>query len=305
MRSRCLGVSAGALALAVLASAAHGQEIEARAFTNTPVGVNFLIGGYAFTRGALSFDPALPITDARFETSSMVLAYARSFDILGMSALFDANVPVTWLSGSALVAGQPVERWVTGLQDARFRLSLNFVGAPALSLEDFRSYRQDLIVGARLQLSVPTGQYDSNRLVNLGTNRWFVRPELGMSKAIGPVTLEASAAATFFTDNTNAFGGATRSQQPIYSIQGHAIYNFGAGPWVSLDVLYFTGGRTAVNGVGKDDLLRTWRLGVSLSVPVSARYSIRFFASRGVSARTGNDYGLVGLAVQYRWGGGV
>lgn len=50
---------------------------------------------------------------------------------------------------------------------------------------DFQSYRQDLIVGASLQVSVPVGQYDSSKLVNLGTNRWFFKPEIGASKALG------------------------------------------------------------------------------------------------------------------------
>ena len=54
------------------------------------------------------------------------------------------------------------------------RFSVNFYGSPALSLEEFTNYQQDLIIGSSIQVSAPLGQYDENKLVNLGNNRWFV-----------------------------------------------------------------------------------------------------------------------------------
>ena len=77
------------------ASGARAQDIEPRAYSNAPVGVNFLIAGYAYTQGALSSDPASPLTDANLRTSSAVLAYARVLDPWGMSGKFDAVVPYT------------------------------------------------------------------------------------------------------------------------------------------------------------------------------------------------------------------
>ena len=50
----------------------------------------------------------------------------------------------------------------------------------------------DLIVGASLQVSAPFGQYDNDRLVNIGTNRWSFKPESGISKALCQWTLEGS-----------------------------------------------------------------------------------------------------------------
>ena len=71
---------------------------------------------------------------------------------------------------------------------------------------------------------------------------------------MGPWTLEVQAAATFFTDNKDFFGGNTRSQYPIYSLKGHAIYGFSLGVCGSLDATYFTGDRTTLNGVESNDL---------------------------------------------------
>jgi len=57
-------------------------------------------------------------------------------------------------------------------------------------VQEFSSYQQDLIVGASVQVSAPLGQYDKERLINLGNNRWFVKPDIGVSKAWGDFTLE-------------------------------------------------------------------------------------------------------------------
>jgi hypothetical protein len=160
-------------------------------------------------------------------------------------------------------------------------------------------------VGAALQVSVPAGQYDSTKVVNLGTNRWFFKPQLGVSKALGDLTLELTGSATIFTDNTDFFNGRTRQQDPLYSVQAHAIYGFGRDIWASVDATHFWGGRTTVDGEFNDDLQRNWRFGGTFSFPLSINYSVRLYASRGVSARTKNDYDLVGFALQYRWGGGL
>lgn len=304
MRSSTLRLLA-LLAGLVASSLVYAQDIEPRAYSNAPVGVNFLIAGYAYTVGAVPFDSSLPIRNAEMRTSNAVLAYARVLDLAGMSAKFDAILPYSWLSGHAELLGQPVERIVDGLADPRFRFSVNLHGAPALSLREFSEYQQDLIVGVSLQVSAPAGQYDPTRVVNIGSNRWSFKPEVGVSKALGRWTLESQAAVTLFTDNSDFYGGNRRQQAPIYSLQGHAIYNFPAGIWASLDATYFTGGRTTLDGVEASDLQRNWRLGATLALPVDLHNSVKIYASKGVASRTGNDYDLIGIAWQYRWGGGL
>ena len=292
-------------ALAVVELPACAQEIEPREYSNAPVGVNFLIAGYAYTSGGVAFGPSLPITNPNLHTSSAVVAYARALDLWGMSAKFDATVPYTWLSGTADYRGETVPRNVNGFANSAFRLSVNLYGAPALSLKEFAAWEQDLIIGASLRVVAPWGQYDDSKLVNIGTNRWSFKPEAGISKAIGPWTLEVTAAATFYTRNDDFFGGSALSQDPLYSLQGHVIYGFRSGIWGSLDATYFVGGRTTVNGTLNSDLQQNWRVGGTLAFPVDRENSIKFYASKGVSARTGDNYDLVGLAWQYRWGGGL
>jgi len=280
------------------------QDAEPRSYSNTPVGLNFVIAGYAYSQGKIAFDPHLSIADAKFYTHTEALAYVRSLDVFGKSAKFDVILPYSSFSAHALVDGQPRAREMSGFGDPRFRFSINLFGAPALSVKEFASYKQDLIIGASLQVSAPLGQYDNSKLLNLGNNRWSFRPELGFSKASGPWTVEVAPSVTFFTDNTDFFDGSRFAQAPIYLVRGHIIYNFESGVWVSLDGSYFTGGRTTLNDVRGDNEQTNTRAGLTLALPVDRHNSIKLNASTGISTRTGSEFSAVAVAWQYRWGGG-
>jgi len=224
--------------------------------------------------------------------------------VWGLSGKVLAALPVAEASGSAKVKGQERDRQVFGLGDPLLRMSVNFFGAPALSMEEFPAYRQDLIVGAGLQVTVPLGQYDSTKLLNVGTNRWSFKPELGVSKALGPVIVELIPAITFFTINDDFFGGKTLEQEPIYSVQGHLIYEFFPALWGALNATYYAGGRTTIDGE-KGERQENVRLGLTAALSVSRYQSIKLYGSTGIYNRTDNDFWAVGIAWQYRWGGGL
>jgi hypothetical protein len=294
-----------ALAIAAAPAPAHAQDLEPRAYANTPVGMNFVLLGYAYSEGGVTTDPSVPLTNADIQVHQTFLGYARALNLWGLSGKFAAVFPYAWLSGTAEFAGQPGDREVSGFGDPKLQLSVNFYGAPALSLKEFADYKQDLIVGASLQVSVPVGQYDPDKLVNIGTNRWAVKPELGVSKAWGPLTLELMASATFYTDNDDFLGGQTREQDPLYAVQAHLIYSLPFGIWAALDGTYYFGGRTTVNGARSDDRQENTRLGATVALPVDPHNSVKLHASTGVTARTGSDFTTVGIAWQFRWGGGL
>ena len=286
-----------------LSAGAGAQELEPRSYSNAPVGLNFLVFGYSHLAGGIAADPALPIQNAELTVHGPVVGYAHTFGIAGKSARVDVVVPYGVLSGSADVAGEPRERDVSGFWDPKVRLSVNLFGAPALSPQKFASYRQDWIVGASLQVGVPLGQYDDQRVVNLGTHRWSVKPEVGVSKAMGHFVLDLAAGVTFYTDNDDYPGDRTREQEPIYSIQGHVIYTFASRIWLAIDGTYYEGGATTLDGVRSNSRLSSSRLGVTLSLPVDANDSLKLFAHSGVSVRTGTDFDAVGAAWQHRWSG--
>ncbi|MGR8952782.1 MAG: transporter [Gammaproteobacteria bacterium] len=292
---------------------AFATDIEPRAYSNIPVGVNFLLAGYSYTKGNVSFAPSVPIENAKMEIHASTLAYVRSLDLWGRSGKVDIIIPQAWLSGQADFLGQPRPRQTSGFADPMFRLYVNLFGAPALSVKEFADYRQDTIIGASLAVIPPGGRYESEKIVNIGTNRWTVKPEIGISKAWGPWTAEFAAGVFVFTDNDDQFVPVSPSQgmnvqlqqTPLYNFQGHLIYSFGKGVWGAIDANYYTGGRTTVADKVTDSLQQNWRVGGTLSFSVNRQNSIKIFGNTVVHARTGSFFDTIGIAWQYRWGEGI
>ncbi len=284
-------------------SHAYAQELEPRAYANLPVKLNFIVAGYAYAAGGVLFDPSIPLENANIKIHGSVLAYARSIKIGGMSGKVDMVLPYAWLSGTADFQGEPVSRKVSGFGDPRIRLTVNFLGAPAVSMSEFKDYKQKLIVGASLQVYFPLSQYDPDRLVNIGTNRFTIKPEIGISRKFGHLILEMSGGASFYTVNHDFYQGKTRSQDPISYLQGHVVYSFRGGIWVALDGTYYWGGRTTLDGVERNDLQQNTRLGFTFALPLNLHHSLKLYFSTGTSTRTGSDFDAIGFAWQYRWVG--
>ena len=284
---------------------ALAQSMEPLSYSNAPIGLNFLIVGGTHQTGSVLVDPTSPVKDVTAEVNTATLAYSHIFDFWGQSGSLAFVLPNAWLTASGEVFDQARSISRTGLADMTMRLAVNLLGAPALTLQEFASYQQDTIVGVTLLVTAPTGQYDPSKLVNIGTNRWSFKPEVGISKALGPWTLEAAAGVTFFTDNDQFFGTSVRQQAPLYALQGHAIYNFNRSLWAALDGTYYTGGRTTLNGKLGDDRQNNTRWGATLAYSLDRMNSIKGYYSSGASARTGTDFQVIGLAWQVRWGAGL
>ena len=305
MRRTIVRLLAVAGALILLPLGATAQDLEPRAYTNTPVGLNFVLTAYGYQTGDVITDASLPIEDAEVDVHTTLLAYARSFGLLGKSAKFDVILPYGWASGSARVLGREHGREVDGFADPRVRVSVNLLGAPALSLAEFAGYHQDFILGVTFSMWAPLGQYDDDKLLNLGNNRWAFKPEIGLSKALGPLILELAPAVIFFTDNDEFLGDNVRQQDPIYGVQGHAVYRFGEAFWAALDGTYYGGGETTIAGLKNDDRQSNLRVGATLALSVNRHNSLKLYASTNVITRFGGDYDAIGMAWQLRWGGGL
>jgi hypothetical protein len=289
----------------IAAMPAHAGDIEPRAYVNTPVGINFLLAGYVYSDGGLSTTGSSPLKDAEVTMNTALLAYARSLDVWGKSGKIDIILPYSGLDGTAMVNGQPGERKVSGLNDPLFRFSVNFLGAPAVSLEEFAGYQQDLIIGASVQVSAPVGQYDKDRLVNLGNNRWFVKPDIGISKVWGPIAMELSAGVFLFSDNEDYYIGRTLEQDPVYTTQVHVTYSYTPGAWAAVSVNNDSGGQTTVDGIKMHDSINNSRGGLTLALPVNRNNSVKLFASTSLHTSVGRDYDLLGIVWQHRWGSGL
>jgi hypothetical protein len=279
--------------------------MEPLSYTNAPIGLNFLIAGYAHQSGSVLVDPSLPIKNVTATVASAFLAYSHIIDCWGQSGSLALVVPYAWLSASGAVLEQNRSVDRTGLSDLSLRLSVNLYGAPALSLRQFPTYHQDTIIGMSLRVTAPSGQYFPSKLVNIGTNRWSFAPEVGVSKGLERWTFEAAAGVIFFTDNHEFFGNKVRHEGLLFSTQGHVIYNFTPKLWVALDADYYTGGRTSLNGSLDNDLQRNSRWGGTVAYSLARHNSIKLYFSSGLAAHEGTDFRIVGIAWQYRWGAGL
>src|SRR5207244_3911281 len=119
--------------------------------------------------------------------------------------------------------------------------------------------------------------------------RWAFKPEAGFTRTLRSWMLELDLGAWFFTQNSNFRQGHVREQQPIGSTQGHVSYTFRPGLWVSLDGIFYAGGRTTLDGVRQLDEIGNSRLGGTLSLPLphSRSQSLKLAFTKGATTRVG------------------
>ena len=291
------------LALILLAPALSlAQSIEPRAYSNIPTGMNFLLIGYGYSEGEVGFDATVPLEDGKTRVHAMPVGYVRSLDVFGNAGNIALLLPFADMTATATLNGTTeARREVSGLADPAVRLAVNFLGAPALEAKEFAGYKQDLIVGTSLTVTAPFGQYDPSRLVNLGSNRWSMKPELGLSQALGPWTLEFATGITWFTRNDEFYNGSTRSQDPIYSMQLHVTRQLARGTWAAFSAAHYQGGQSTINGAARNDGLDGTRLAATFALPLNRSNSLKFSANSGVWARTGSQFDGIGVVWQHIW----
>jgi hypothetical protein len=296
------GMAAGlAIGLALLGATASAQVLEPRLYRNAPKGLNAVAFGYSFSNGTLAFDPALPIEGASGNGSVVPLGYVRTIGLFNRSAKLEVVVPVAWGHYEGFLEGEFRTRDLGGIADPSLRLSVNLLGAPALDAKDFGTFRQKTILGASLQIRPPLGTYDPDKLLNLGSNRWVFRPEIGLSHQWRRWFFELAGTLWLFTDNNDFFGGQTLEQQHLSAIKGSVIRGFKPGLWAALSVGYGTGGKSIVEGIPTNTYQKNWRFGATVSLPVRPGHAIRLFALSGVRQRVGNDTDVIGAMYQITW----
>jgi hypothetical protein len=298
MRGFIRAVAVLALLMPIRASA---QELEPGAYWPIPTGLNIVTVGNSFNFGDLAFDPSAPIDESSARINTTGLAFTRAFSLAGRSANAGVMVPIVGGHVEGLYLGQPAEVGRFGQGDPRLRLGMNVYGAPAMKPQAFAGYRQRNIIGVGLTVAPPLGQYDATKLINLGTNRWAFKPEVGYSRTSGQWVLEAMAGVWLFTDNTNFVGGRTREQDPIVATQAHVTYKFKRTMWLAADVNYFTGGRTTIGGKESLDLQKNSRVGATFSTAVSRRQAIRVSVSTGAYTTIGADFTSLAIGYNYAW----
>jgi hypothetical protein len=277
------------------------QELEPRAFSPNPTGVNYMLVGYSKSTGGVLFDPSVPVTDVHADFNAALLGYGHTFDVFGRSATATLVTPYAWgtASGDVGAVVRSVDR--SGLGDSSFQLSVNLIGAPAMSPAEFANRTPQTTVGASLLVTMPTGQYNPSNLINIGTNRWAIRPQFGVSHPWRGWYFECFAGAWFFSENDNYLNGNHLQQAPIVSLQAHISYTFKPRLWLAVDATGYQGGQTTVDGIPKANQQDNSRVGMTLSLPVGRSQSIKLAYSDGAITRVGSSFRTFTIAWQFSW----
>ncbi|HAY38732.1 MAG TPA: transporter [Desulfobacteraceae bacterium] len=282
------------------------QELEPRRWSHLPTGTNFLGGGYAYTEANILFDPVLRIEDAEMEMHTWTVKFIRTFELFQKSARIDLTQAYQEGRWTGLLNGAPASIKRRGLSDSILRFAINLYGAPPLEGKEFAAYRAkvdvETIFGTALVVHLPTGDYMNDKLINLGTNRFTFRPQLGVVHNRGKWSFELTGAVWLYTENNDFFNGSKLEQDPYFTAQTHLIYSFRPGLWASASAGYGDGGKSTINGVEKNDRKKNLAWAFSFGFPITRQLGVKvaYLATR-TQESIGQDSDSIGAAFSIFW----
>ncbi|GAB3286369.1 transporter [Parahaliea aestuarii] len=290
-----------ALALLAGVTPVAAQELTPRAYWPAPVGTQLLTLGVSYTDGDTVPDPSLPIVGVDSGIVTATAGYTRFFSLAGRTASFFVQQPYS--DGNTRAEHEllgDLERDYQGVGDITAGVSFNLLGAPAMNLQQFGELRHAPrpILGASFKVVAPTGNYDTDRLINVGANRWAAKAELGYIQPLAPSWLLELDVGVWGFDNNSDFVGYTREQDPIYSAQLHLIKRFGPGFWGSVNLNGYHGGRSTVGGRELDDLQRDTKAGFTLVFPFAGTHAIKASFATGSVNDSDESFDVYQLSYQ-------
>jgi hypothetical protein len=226
-----------AVYLSIAAIGSHAQDLDPRAYIWIPKSTHTAVAGFSYSYGGVMLDPTVPIQDLKADVQTVVLSYVHSVSFLGLTSQALVATPYSWAQLSGKVHGQQESTTRSGFGDMRVRSTVLLAGAPAASLEQIKQAPRKTILGFSMNMIAPTGQFFSDKLINIGTNRFSFRPELALSQPIGKRGLiDIYSGVWFFTNNTAFYpGNNVRTQEPMGAFQAHFSYNINPRFWVALN----------------------------------------------------------------------
>ena len=278
------------------------QDMEPRSYSVVPVGLHAAQLSYTFSGGEVVSGLNSPLQDLNINASIISLGYVQTFSLFKKLGRIAVGMPYAFLNGTAKAYGLDTAASRNGFGDGRIKFGINLIGSPVLAPKDFQQFQEHTVLGASVVISVPIGQYFSDKLINIGSNRWGIKPEIGVSHREGRLFYEGYAGVWFYTENDQYYNKTTLSQKPLFSFQAHMDYTFKHGKYVALNGGFASGGETSLNAVQRFDDQENWRIGGTFSTPIFNKHqSVKFMINTGVATRAGQNYTAVTLAYQYNW----
>ncbi|MCI0441821.1 transporter [bacterium] len=206
--------------------------------------------------------------------------------------------------GTVTAGGQTVTFDVSesGFADPIVNFKFGLIGTPPLKLPEFAKTPQRLQLSALASFSIPIGEYDGERFINLGTNIWairlgtpFVAPLIDPRR---PWLLEVIPSITFFSDNDDPTGDATvREEDPLFAIETHLTHNFTPKFWAGVDLRYRYGGETTTDGIADDNKSDVLGGGFTLGYSITPKTSVQATYGNVLTENDGSELEMIRVKV--------
>lgn len=143
--------------------------------------------------------------------------------------------------------------------------------------------------GVSAFVSLPLGDYDNDRAVNIGRNRWKTILQAGYVTGLGDkFMLDLLAETAFYGDNDEAGASkATLSQAQSYGLQAHLRYLISPTSHVALSYYHDFGGETELNGVSQNDEMNNNRWLLTFATFVAPTIQLQLQAGQSIHVENG------------------
>jgi hypothetical protein len=293
-----------ALSVMCLPRTLWAQFTDPRTYTVAPVGINQLEIDYAHAEANAALDTSLVVGGANFQLNQATVSYTHNVGVLDHVAWVKASVPFARLSGS--VAGTSISGSQSGTGDLSIQVAALLMGGRVLSTAELAKYQPARTWGASLTISAPTGEYNPDKLLNLGSNRWSFKPEIGVAHPFGRERtweVDAYINAIFFTDNTNYRGVEILRQEPLPGFEAHLSHDFSPNVWASLDARYSFRGDTVVDSTDQDSSQRNLTAGAEASWSPAPGHALSLVIAKAVVHDNAPAYRGFVVRYAYSWAG--
>jgi len=238
-----------------------------------------------------------------------ILGYTRNQPLLGRQILWQALLPFGSLDTDSSLPAGAANTFADGLGDLQLGATIGLIGAPELMVKDYLRWEEPFVLHLGILASFPTGTYDPNEALNLGSNRTNLRISAPMVIALSDwvpgqrTTLELMPAVRFFGENPDSLGESVE-QDPLYSLEAHLTRDLTRESFFSLDYTYLQGGEQTLSGGGASPGIDAHFAGLTFGFKVNDNLSMNLSHMQSVAGDTGGfdiNAAITKLQFVYAW----
>jgi hypothetical protein len=297
--------AAAVLAMAALCPPQVLAQVPARFYWKSLSGANAVPVIFNSLSGNTNpFDPSNLVTpNANIEATMALTGWAHTYTLFDRAAMGAIILPMGHVSGGVAGGGETSR----GFGDPTLEFNLNLIGPKAQkTIPDVLRYEPGFSLDLLADLMLPIGEYDSNQSVNLGQNRWYGRIGAPIVWQLGAwvpgrrTTLELLPAVWLFGDNSD-FVGQKLKTDPMFQVDAHLTRDFTQHIWGGLDLTWYKGGGSTINGVpgGK---LNNVGVGLTLGYTVNENLNLTVGYKSTVNDSAPTDMRMDGFMVTLVFG---